>query len=355
MPQEVLLIRERFDHMGNHSGYDLLYEALEKQCKLKAVWFNRHEPSSGIQKLIWLKFYPKFNLSPFYSKWNFWTEVEALKTNILNPKIIHILYGENNYNLLGRLQLNNKIVVTIHQPIEWWRSIDIPLKKFFSKADQVIVLSKKEKLAFEEYAPGRVSFIPHGVDTDFFNIDNENKDNNQKLRCICVGQWFRDFNLLHQIIKKFEDNPRIEFILVIPDNKIESHPHKVSLLEIIKNRNTIWYNRISDNELKKLYQNSDVLLLPLEAATANNAILEAMACGLPVITSEIGGTRDYTHPSFTEYFPIGDVDGFVQCLEHLLMSPDKIKVMAKSARKFAVENFSWEIIAKKTLTIYNNL
>lgn len=339
--------------MGNHSGYDLLFEALEKLCRVRGVWFNHYKPSSRLEKKLLLTFYPENNLTPFYSELNFWTEVKALKTNILTSKIIHVLYGENNYNLLGRFPLKNKIVVTIHQPLEWWLKQGIPLKKFFSKADRIIVLSKKEKEAFEEFVPDRVSFIPHGIDTEFFNVSEGKIVFDQKLRCICVGQWLRDFNTLHRIIQKFHDHPGIEFRLVIPERKIEIHPHRAALHEILKCPNTVWHNGITDNELRALYQNSDLLLLPLEAATANNAILEAMACGLPVITNAIGGTGDYTHPSFAECLPAGDVDAFVSSLSNLLSNPAKLIVMAKSARKFAVENFSWQIIAKKTLAVYD--
>lgn len=355
MSRELLFIRERFDHMGDHSGYDLLCEALEKRCHIRSVWFNHYKPPAGLKKRLWLKLYPENNLSPYYSEPNFWTEVAALKTNILTSKVIHMLYGENNYNLLGRIPLKNKIVVTVHQPLEWWLQTTIQLKKFFARADQIIVLSNKEKHAFEEFARGRVSFIPHGVDTEFFHVSEKKKVNDQKLKCVCVGQWLRDFTTLRHIVQRFHDNPGIEFHLVIPDRKIEIHPHKTALQEIIGSSKTIWHNAISDNELRALYQNSDLLLLPLVAATANNAILEAMACGLPVITNDLGGTRDHTHPSFSELLPAGDVDAFVSSLSNLHANPAKLGEMAKSARKFAVENFSWEIIAKKTLSVYGEI
>jgi glycosyltransferase involved in cell wall biosynthesis len=355
MPQEVLLIRERFDHMGDHSGYDLLFEFIEKQYTVSGLWFNSYEPACKVEKELWLSLYPKNEISPFYSRKNFWTEVKAIKNKLLTPKIIHVLYCENNFNLLRRLKLRNKIVVTIHQPFEWWLETKISLKEYFSKVDQIIVLSKDNLAAFTAIAPGRVCYIPHGIDTEFYTVGKFDKQYNDILKCICVGQWYRDFVTLNKVVSQFKDSKNIEFRIVIPEDKIKTHPHKEALHEIINCPNVIWFNRISDNELKMLYQSSDVLLLPLIAATANNALLEGMACGLPVITNDVGGIRDYTDMSFTDYIAKEDADGFIRAIKSFLLNPEKIKKMADNARNYATINFSWELVARRTLEVYDTL
>ncbi len=350
------IIRERFSHMGNHSGYDMLFESIEKQIYCKGLWRGKWKPNHSFIRSKLIKLYPNKNISPFYSHDSFWTEIEALKANPFKSNIIHVLYGENNFNLLGRISLRNKVVVTFHQPIEWWVKTGVPLKVFFKNIDHIIVLSNSEKKSFEEYATGKVSFIPHGIDTEFFKEPKVNSDSSsEKLICVTVGHWFRDFNTLQQIINCFKENKNIEFHIVIPDAKIEANPQKSALKKILDCKNTHWHNGISDVKLRDLYLASNLLLLPLKKATANNAILEAMSCGLPILSNNVGGIKDYTDNSFTELFEIGDVKGFTNHLTSLLLKTDKIKLRGQKARKFAEENFSWNTIAQKTIAIYNQL
>jgi glycosyltransferase involved in cell wall biosynthesis len=46
----------------------------------------------------------------------------------------------------------------------------------------------------------------------------------------------------------------------------------------------------------------------------HNAILETMACGLPVVSNNVGGLKEYTDPSFAFLLPTFDVNGFIHCL-----------------------------------------
>lgn len=55
------------------------------------------------------------------------------------------------------------------------------------------------------------------------------------------------------------------------------------------------HRHVSDEQLLALYQGADVLLLPVLDATANNALLEGIACGLPVIST--------SHPAVRTYLP----------------------------------------------------
>src|SRR5206468_3316004 len=63
-----------------------------------------------------------------------------------------------------------------------------------------------------------------------------------------------------------------------------------------------FHRRISDTALLNLYNDSRLLFLPLIDATANNSLMEASACGVPIITSDLPAVREYTNNSFAHYY-----------------------------------------------------
>ena len=83
--------------------------------------------------------------------------------------------------------------------------------------------------------------------------------------------------------------------------------------------------------------------------------LESMACGLPVVSTRVGGIPDYTHPSFAELLSVGDVEGIIDSIFNLLKNPDKLKEKSILARKYAEDKFAWDIIANNTIDIYKKI
>ena len=214
----------------------------------------------------------------------------------------------------------------------------------------MIVLSKREKEFFQQILPGRVFFIPHGIDTDFFKpADNKVT---LPIRCIFSGTWLRDLQTLSNIVQRtIQQNPAIQFDLLVPEAKREQPDFKtLQALEQVH-----WHSGLTDKQLRILYQQATMLVLPLTDCTANNALLEAMACGLPILTNKVGGTTDYTTDSFAELFPVGEVDGFVRTIIELANNPHQCHKRGEQARKFAEQNFNWDIIRDKTIDLYAEL
>ena len=103
---------------------------------------------------------------------------------------------------------------------------------------------------------------------------------------------------------------------------------------------------ISDDDLLLEYRRSHALFLPLNLATANNAILEAMACGTGVITTRTGGIPEYVDGECSILLEPGDVDGAVAALRKIAGSRDLVDTMGRAARAKA-ETLSWERIGRQ--------
>ena len=149
----------------------------------------------------------------------------------------------------------------------------------------VVLAPNQEELFKNIFAPERVHLIPHGVDTRFFRPQEGVQRSGR--RCIFVGVHMRNFKMLRQVIQSItEKEGDITFTIIT----FEEHFHHFSGL-----RNVSLYSSISEDELLGLYGAADVLLMPMHDCTANNAVLEAMACGLPVVATRVGGLGLYVN------------------------------------------------------------
>ena len=118
--------------------------------------------------------------------------------------------------------------------------------------------------------------------------------------------------------------------------------------------NTYVYKDISDAELLNLYQKANVLFLPLLDAIANNVILEALACGLPVITTKLPGTMEYLTEQEGILISPQKPELYLKELMDLYEKRDELDRKSEHARKRAVE-LSWPNFAGKIEKLFKYL
>ena len=103
-----------------------------------------------------------------------------------------------------------------------------------------------------------------------------------------------------------------------------------------------------------MYQQSDLLLQPMRGATANNAILEGIACGLPVVSSDLDSIKAYVSGTEAILIPENKPELFADALLNLYQNSDMRKEMAANARRRASE-LSWQNIAIEYEKMYLEL
>jgi len=351
----IVFFREVFDWMGRHSGYDQVCDAIARSGLYRCHSVYRPEDSKTIDSYLHRNLDPwllkKVKPNPFYNLRNVYAERRAILTSLVkSADVLHINYVENNYALASMPLLLpwTRIVGTVHQPPEWYEE-NYNRKKNLKKLDAIIILSSKVKDYFERIHPGRVYKIPHGIDTDFFKPLSEDLRPDRQRRIIFSGHWLRDIKTLYltaaEIIGRFPD---VQFDLLVPLNK----RYDGYFNEIGKLNNINWHAGLSDEELLVLYNKADLMFLPMIDCTANNAVLEAMACGKPIISNNVGGLPEYTHSSFATLLQPGDVSGAVEHIAGLLHNPDLMREKGRFARDYALQNFSWDQVAASTMGVY---
>ena len=101
---------------------------------------------------------------------------------------------------------------------------------------------------------------------------------------------------------------------------------------------------------------SDIFILPSEEESFGLALLEAMACGVPCVSTNAGGLSEVNIHGETGYtVNIGDINAFVEHLDHLISDPKVRKTFGENAREVAITKFNSNKIVPQYLEYYKKV
>lgn len=113
--------------------------------------------------------------------------------------------------------------------------------------------------------------------------------------------------------------------------------------------------RISDAAVHALYQRSDLFVFPTLADTFPLVVLEAMAHGVPVIASRVGGIPHQISGDCGVLFEPGDIAGLRSVFEKLANEPERRVRMGHNARERAIKEFTWCGAARAAVEGYRRI
>ena len=106
-----------------------------------------------------------------------------------------------------------------------------------------------------------------------------------------------------------------------------------------------WHSR---EQLRDRYRTANIFLFPSRHEGMPNAVLEAMASGLPVIASCIAGNEELVVPDKTGYLvPSEDIEALRTALKKMLRDPALREKLGSASRQHVEENYSWESTAQQ--------
>jgi glycosyltransferase involved in cell wall biosynthesis len=192
----------------------------------------------------------------------------------------------------------------------------------------------------------KVMVNPPGVDLDFFRPPRSGREmGDRKLRVVFVGGDFKRKGG-HLLIEWFRQQTTgdVELHLATREAVVRLpgiHVHDV---------------RPNSNELLQIYQQGDVFVLPSLGECFGVATVEAMATGLPVVVSDVGGTADIVEHGENGFITkAGDRRQLSDTLGALLSDPDKRQSMGKRSRQLAEQRFDARRNALRTLEILRHM
>jgi glycosyltransferase involved in cell wall biosynthesis len=245
------------------------------------------------------------------------------------------------------------------------------LLQFFNFAHRLIAPSREilEVSIQIGYPAANGRYLPNGVDTSKFCPNDEARQYTRaRLRIpekaivlFCPRRVVPKCGVIYfaQALKEIDRNEKI--IVLFPgfygdlmwrDFEYENEVRQV-LSEAPPNVEVRMLGQLANSEMLPLYRAADISILPSLVEATSIAGLESMACGLPLIGTNVGGIPDLIlHGDTGLLVPPADPNELARAINELISCPDQRSTMGMQARKRAIEQFNWNRIVRETIKIY---
>jgi glycosyltransferase involved in cell wall biosynthesis len=202
-----------------------------------------------------------------------------------------------------------------------------------------------------------VARVSKGVDSTLFSPDGPNRRRAMNLDgkrvVVSVGRLvpIKNVRLLLDAIRLVrEREPRVHLLHVGegPDLKaLVDHAAAIGIGDAVT-----FFGYAPQHETPPLYRAGEVFALTSDFDNSPNVVLEAMACGLPVVSTDVGGVREFVGPQGGILAPAGDATAIAAALTAFLGDAERAAAAGRHNRHAAVERFSWRASAQQLLDVY---
>lgn len=226
---------------------------------------------------------------------------------------------------------------------------------FFGDCQAVTNTATRYGLASE-----KIVLFPWGVDLDHFSPlkDGNGKDGlreklgwKENFVILCNRSWAPIYGvdvLARAFIKAAQENARLRLLLV-GDGPLSDEIHEI--LAPVKRRVHL-SGRVPNEALPGIYRSADLFVSPSHCDGSSISLLEAMACGCPVLVSDIPSNLEWVTPQVVgDVFRDGDVDDLKEKLLQMVNDP-KLSQYGQQSRKLAEQRANWQENFQKLLAGY---
>lgn len=334
---------------GSHSGY---YTQLPHAFRILGHDVRTTTPCDGMPWRIAGKLWAVMFGLPRRRQTLTIDELKFHSMWVHRPKTIGAILGMEHHLPALRYwrKAPRRLIGTLHHPRAMWTEGQLDALRRLASA---LVLYRSDLDFFAGViGQDRVRFAYHGVDVAFFRPPEPNSIPSTRPILLCVGQFGRDYAQLDRVGTIILDE--------VPDAEIHVVAAcfaraREAMKRLAGHPRVRFFSGLSDDEMLRQYQAATLMILPMTACGANNAVVEALASGLPLVTTDVGGIRDYGGGTVFPVVP-KDVDEALvdQALALLRNGPERERIGFR-AREFAVSRLAWVGVAADHYRVYCEL
>lgn len=387
---KIALVRGPFFNKFEMQNYEPLPSDFEIKAFVTSRTFENHPETISIPRVI-LKSTEDFELTlpasfsgikrvMLYKFMGYNFHLFSLENKIIDFDIVHsaeTFHAFSYQAAKAKAGGNYKLVITQWENIPFAREDNLIRKKLKEtvrrQADLFIAITKKAKdaLVQEGVSPEKIIVQPMGVDIDRFSPAPADEElikklsiDRKKIIILFSGRLVKEkgiFELLEAakiLISESNSLKRMPFFILAgagtEKNAVLSKISKEGLTGFI-----VILDKLPYNEIHKLYNICNIFVLPSKATKKweeqfGMVLVEAMACGKPVVSTESGSIPEVIQDAGLLCQP-GNAESLAEKFKPLINNESLRKELGEKARKLALERYNCKKIAESLAEIYLGL
>lgn len=285
-----------------------------------------------------------------------------------NVDVIHWQTLNKDSKMMRKVNVCGVEIYTNH--LSWFRMLYNnrqfkKIKSLVGDPDYIICPSNETKDMTEKlYGRSKCQFIPNGVDNSELTMNESEKHEIKKElgiekedKILITTNRMEPIKGMEYFIKSIptilENHPNIS-ICIVGDGSQEKKLKQWLDSQKINSKKIIFLGRKKNSEVKQLVAASDIYIQPSLMEGCSIAIIEAMACGKPVIACDIGGNPDIVEHNKTGILvKEKDSQAIFKAIDYLLANPKIAKSLGENGLNKVESSLNWKAIADEVDGVYD--
>ncbi len=289
----------------------------------------------------------------------------------LRPDIVHIHFampvGPLGY--LIKKTCGIPYIITLHgggipgfftsRKMALWYKLLLPFTKpIWREASAVVAVSQGLKeLAARSYPEADISVIPNGIDCERFHPRGYDAAGKEKVVLIFVGRVAEQKGLkylLKSLTHVMELTERPFELRIVGDGPLQDEMKALARSLGIREK-VRFIGWVSQDEVVRQLREGDIFVLPSLIEGLSIAMLQAMACGLPVVATDTQGNNELVRPGENGLLvPVGDTQALARALFALIDDEALREAMGRRSRAIAAR-YDWDTISRAYLDLFHKV
>ena len=239
---------------------------------------------------------------------------------------------------------------------KWWEWVtDYTLKRstfFISDANVTRDMAVKHGMN-----PEKTIVFPWGVDLEHFNVETLKRSNVQTFTLFCNRSWETRYGvdvLARAFVQVAQQNENVDLILLGGGSqgaKIRQILQSGGVLERVT-----FGGQISQTDLPRWYHMADLYISPSHVDGSSVSLMEALACGLPCLVSDIPANKEWVFENENGWlFRDGDANNLAEKILAAISQREKLPEIGRASRSTAEMRADWKKNAEALMNVYRSL